>query len=65
MIGGAELLGEKNVVAGIELRQTTISHTEASPGPQPEHLVVTDPEGHFHQVHHEAVNPKGTYEAER
>ncbi len=57
-----ELLRDKNVVAVIDFRQATIYPTDASPGRQPEHLVATDPRGHFHKVHHRAGNPEGTYE---
>ena len=57
-----ELLRDKNVVAVIDFRHTTIYPTDASPGQRPEHLVATDPRGRFHQVHHRAGNPEGTYE---
>ena len=57
-----ELLRDKNVVAVIDFRHTTIYPTDASPGQRPEHLVATDPRGRFHQVHHRAGNPEGIYE---
>jgi hypothetical protein len=57
-----ELLRDKNVVAVIDFRHTTIYPTDASPGQRPEHLVATDPRGRFHKVHHRAGNPEGTYE---
>jgi hypothetical protein len=52
----------KNVVAVIEFRRSSIYPTDASPGQRPERIVVTDPRGRFHQVHHRAGNPGGTYE---
>jgi len=52
----------KNVVAVIDFHESVIYPTDASPRQRPERLVATDPQGHFHQVHHHAGNPKGTYE---
>jgi hypothetical protein len=63
-VDDVELLQGKSVVAVIEFRQTTIYPTDASHGELPQHLVAPDPKGHFHQVHHMAGNPKGTYEAD-
>ena len=60
----SELLRGKSVVAVIAFSETTIYPTDASPGQRPEHLVATDPHGHFHKVHHRAGNPKGTYEGD-
>jgi len=62
MTEDAELVRGKNVVAVIDFRQATIYPTDASPGQPPEHLVAPDPRGRFHQVHHRAGNPDGTYE---
>ncbi len=52
----------KNVVAVIDFHETIIYLTDAPAGQRPERLVATDPRGHFHQVHHHAGNPSGTYE---
>jgi hypothetical protein len=59
-----ELVRDKNVVAAIDFREATIYATDASPGTRPEHIVATDPRGHFHKVSHRAGNPDGTYEAD-
>ena len=59
---GPEQIRGKNVVAVIDFHQTVISPTDASPRQRPERLVATDPQGHFHQVHHHAGNPSGAYE---
>jgi hypothetical protein len=64
MVADAELLREKNIVAVIEFRETTVYPTDASPGDLPQHLLAPDREGRFHKVHHKAGNPKGTYEAD-
>ena len=64
MVDAAELLREKNVVAVIDFRETTIYPTDASHGELPQRLLAPDPQGHFHKVHHKAGNPKGTYEAD-
>jgi hypothetical protein len=55
MAGDVELLRDKNVVAVIDFRQTTIYPTDASPGQQPEHLVAPDPRGRFYEVHSAAA----------
>jgi hypothetical protein len=60
--GGSGLLRGKSVVAVIAFRETTIYPTDAPPGRYPERLVATDPDGHFHKVHHRAGNPRGIYE---
>jgi hypothetical protein len=52
----------KNVVAVIDFHEAVIYPTDAAPRQRPERLVPTDPEGRFHQVHHQAGNPSGTYE---
>ncbi len=52
----------RNVVAVIDFHETIIYPTDAAPGDRPDRLVATDPRGHFHQVHHHAGNPSGTYE---
>jgi hypothetical protein len=62
MVDDIELVRDKSVVAVIAFRDTTIYPTDASPGQRPEHVVATDPRGRFHKVHHQAGNPKGTYE---
>lgn len=55
-------LRDKNVVAVIDFHHSTIYPTDASPGELPIHVVASDPHGRFHQVHHHAGNPGGTYE---
>jgi hypothetical protein len=52
----------KNVVAVIDFHEAVIYPTDAAPRQRPERLVATDPEGHFHHVHHHAGNPSGAYE---
>ena len=64
MVEDAGFVRDKDVVAVIDFRQTTIYPTDASPGQRPERLVATDPRGRFHQVHHRAGNPEGTYEGD-
>ncbi len=64
MLDEIELVRDKNVVAAIDFRNTTIYPTDAFPGQPPEHIVATDPHGRFHKVHHRAGNPEGTYEAD-
>jgi hypothetical protein len=59
---GPEQIRGKNVVAVIDFHQTVIYPTDASTRQRPERLVATDPQGHFHQVHHHAGNPSGAYE---
>ena len=62
MVEDVRFVRDKNVVAVIDFRQTTIYPTDASPGQRPERLAAIDPRGRFHQVHHRAGNPEGTYE---
>jgi hypothetical protein len=57
-----ELVRNKNVVAVIAFRESSIYSTDASPGQRPERIVATDPLGRFHKVQHGAGNPSGTYE---
>ena len=57
-----ELVRDKNVVAVIDFRDTTIYPTDAFSGQPPERVIPTDPHGHFHKVHHRAGNPDGVYE---
>jgi hypothetical protein len=57
-----EIIRDKSVVAVIDFRDAIIYPTDASPGQRPERIVATDPRGRFHKVHHQAGNPKGTYE---
>lgn len=64
MVEDVELVREKNVVAVVDFRETTIYPTDATPGHVPEHVLAADPQGHLHKVHHMAGNPKGTYEAD-
>ncbi len=51
MVEDVGFVRDKNVVAVIDFRQTTVYPTDASPGQRPEHLVATDPRGRFHEVH--------------
>jgi hypothetical protein len=62
MADGLDEIRGKNVVAAIDFHEAVIYVTDAAPGQRPEHLVATDPRGHFHQVRHHAGNPSGTYE---
>ena len=57
-----DLVRDKNVVAVIAFRESSIYATDAAAGQRPEHIVATDPRGRFHKVHHQAGNPSGTYE---
>jgi hypothetical protein len=57
-----EQIRGKNVVAVIDFHEAVIYPTDASPRQRPERLVATDPQGHYHHVHHHAGNPSGTYE---
>jgi hypothetical protein len=59
-----EQIRGKNVVAVIDFHEAILYPTDAAPRQRPERLVATDPEGHFHQVHHHAGNPSGAYEDE-
>jgi len=62
MVDAIGPIADKNVVAAIDFHHTSIYPTDASPGQRPEHIVASDPHGHFHEVHHRAGNPAGTYE---
>jgi hypothetical protein len=64
MVDETDLVRDKNVVAVIDFRDTTIYPTDASPGQSPERIVATDRHGRFHQVHHRAGKPDGTYEGD-
>jgi hypothetical protein len=57
-----EQIRGKNVVAVIDFHDAIVYLTDAAAGQRPQRLVATDPRGHFHQVHHRAGNPSGTYE---
>jgi hypothetical protein len=58
----ADDLAGRNVVVVIAYREATIYPTDAAPGSPPEHLVAPDRLGRYHKVHHQAGNPRGTYE---
>jgi hypothetical protein len=62
MADGQQQIRGKNVVAVIDFHESILYPTDAAPHQRPERLVATDPEGHFHHVHHHAGNPAGTYE---
>jgi hypothetical protein len=62
MSDNMEHIRGKNVVAVIDFHEAVIYPTDAAPRQRPERLVPTDPEGHFHEVHHHAGNPSGAYE---
>ena len=62
MADDLEQVRGKNVVAVIDFHETIIYLTDAAAGQRPERLVASDPRGRFHQVHHHAGNPSGTYE---
>ncbi len=64
MTEGIDLIRDKTVVAVIDFRLTKIFATDATPHQRPEHIVALDPRGYFHEVHHRAGNPDGTYEAD-
>jgi hypothetical protein len=64
MAGDIDLVRDKSVVATIDFHLTKIFLTDATPDRRPEHIVARDPRGHFHEVHHRAGNPDGTYEAD-
>jgi hypothetical protein len=64
MAQGNDLVRDKNVLAVIDFRLTKIFPTDATTGQHPEHIVAVDPRGHYHEVHHRAGNPDGTYEAD-
>lgn len=62
MNGEIETIRNKNVVAVVDFRETTIFATDASPGERPAQIIAGDPKGRFHKIHHRAGNPKGIYE---
>jgi hypothetical protein len=62
VVDNIELVRNRSVVAVIDFREATIYPTDAPPGQRPEHIVASDPHGHYHKVHHKAGNPAGTYE---
>ena len=64
MAEDTNLVLDKSVVAAIDFRLTKIYLTDATPDRRPEHIVARDPRGYFHEVHHRAGNPDGTYEAD-
>jgi hypothetical protein len=64
MSADIDLVQGKRVVAAIDFRLTRIYPTNATPEQRPEHIVASDPKGRFHEVHHRAGNPDGTYEAD-
>ena len=64
MAEDTDLVLDKSVVAAIDFRLTKIYLTDATPDRRPEHIVARDPRGYFHEVHHRAGNPGGTYEAD-
>ncbi len=59
-----EIVQGKSVAASIDFRVTKIYPTDATPEQRPERIVALDPRGRFHEVHHRAGNPDGTYEAD-
>ncbi len=59
-----DLVRGKSVVAAIDFHLTRVYPTNATPGTRPERIVAPDPRGRFHEVHHRAGNPGGTYEAD-
>jgi hypothetical protein len=59
-----DLVRGKSVVVAIDFRLTRIYPTNATPDQRPEKIVAPDPRGRFHEVHHRAGNPDGTYEAD-
>jgi hypothetical protein len=64
MADDTELVQGKSVVASIDFRATKIFPTDATPEERPKRIVALDPRGRFHEVHHHAGNPDGTYEAD-
>jgi hypothetical protein len=59
-----DILAGKSVVAVIDFHRTSLFPTDATPEQRPEHIVPLDPRGYFHEVHHRAGNPDGTYESD-
>ncbi len=59
-----DMVHDKLIVVVIDFRLTKVYVTDATPEARPEHVVALDPRGHFHEVHHHAGNPDGTYEAD-
>jgi hypothetical protein len=64
MVDEIELVRDRNVVAVIDFRDTKIYSTDSFPGEPTERIMATDRHGRFHQVHHRAGNPSGTYEGD-
>lgn len=64
MSDNVDLIRGKNVVAVIDFHEAVVYPTDAAPRQRPERLVATDPEGHFHHLHHHAGNPSGAYEGD-
>jgi hypothetical protein len=64
MASDIDLVRGKSVVVAIDFHLTRIYPTNATPDQRPEHIVAPDPRGRFHEVHHRAGNPDGTYEAD-
>ena len=62
MSDNVDLIRGKNVVAVIDSHEAVVYPTDAAPRQRPERLVATDPEGHFHHLHHHAGNPSGASE---
>ena len=59
-----DIMRDKCVVVVIDFHLSKVYVTDATPEVRPENIVALDPHGHFHQVHHRAGNPDGTYEAD-
>jgi hypothetical protein len=59
-----DIVRDKFVVVVIDFHLTKVYVTDAMPEVRPNRIVAVDPRGHFHQVHHRAGNPDGTYEAD-
>jgi hypothetical protein len=57
-----EQMRGKDVVVAIDFHESVVYVTDAPGGQRPERLVATDPQGHFHKVHHRSGNPSGAYE---
>lgn len=64
MAQDTDIVRDKCVVVVIDFHLTKVHVTDATPEVRPKHIVAVDPRGHFHEVHHRAGNPDGTYEAD-
>ena len=62
MSENVDLLRGKSGVAAVDFHEAVVYPTDATPRQRPDRLVATDPEGHFHHLHHHAGNPSGAYE---